>query len=264
LRYEVLGPLRVVGPSGPRYLSARKQELLLAALLARSGQVVTMEQLSTELWSGRAPCRATSSLHVYVSQVRKFLNQPRQTANPIVTLTPGYLIDIGSDQFDALQFRQGFEKGLTQALIGEHDKAASSFEGALGLWRGPVLDDMRDGPIVNEFAAAQEELRVECSEMLVEAYLRLGRYRDMIRHLRRLIAENPLREAFYQYLMLALYRTDRRAEALEIYHVARRRLRDDLGLDPCRSLRELQYIIQVDNGAEHAMLVTEGALGRRS
>ncbi|GAB2926605.1 AfsR/SARP family transcriptional regulator [Streptomyces mayteni] len=238
-------------------------ELLLAALLSRSGQMVTMGQLCTELWGERAPRRAATSLHVYISQLRKFLGRPRQSESPIVTRSPGYVIQIGSDEFDALDFQRGVEEGRTHALIGEREKAVRSFEEALGLWRGPALDEIRDGPIVHGFVTWLDELRVECAEMLVEAYLQMGRYRDVIPRLQQLLVENPLREVFYRHLMLALYRTDRRAEALDVYQLARRRLNDELGLEPCRSLRELQQCVLADDGAEHVLLVGEGLLGQR-
>jgi DNA-binding SARP family transcriptional activator len=43
--------------------------------------------------------------------------------------------------------------------------------------------------------------------------------------------------------MLALYRSDRQADALRVYQKARRILQDELGVDPCPRLRDLHHAI---------------------
>jgi SARP family transcriptional regulator, regulator of embCAB operon len=254
MRYELLGSVRVVHSDGVTILSARKMEILLAVLLARADQVVTTGQLFTELWGEQAPRRANASLHVYVSQLRKFLSRPGRTDSPIVTHPPGYLLRIGVDDIDALHFQREVTRGRALLAVGDHEAAIPVFEAALALWRGPALDDLRDGPIVNGYVTWLEESRVDCLEMLVEAYLKCGRHREVIGRLQTLIAEHPLREAFYRYLMLALYHSERRAEALQLYQVARQRLNDELGLEPCRSLRELQQDILVGDGSVGMLL----------
>ena len=54
---------------------------------------------------------------------------------------------------------------------------------------------------------------------------------------------HPLRERFRYQLMLALYRCDRQADALEAYQAARRELSDGLGLEPSESLKQLEAAI---------------------
>jgi DNA-binding SARP family transcriptional activator len=87
------------------------------------------------------------------------------------------------------------------------------------------------------------EERLECTETLMDAYLMLGRHRTLCGRLYSLTAEHPLRETFYRQLMLALYRSDRQADALKVYQTARRTLDDELGLRPCRALQDLQRAI---------------------
>src|SRR6185503_18952705 len=112
-----------------------------------------------------------------------------------------------------------------------------------GLWRGPALGDLRAGPIVEGFVTWLAEARLECLEMLADSHLELGRHRELVGRLYSLTAEHPLREAFYRQLMLALYRSERQADALKVYQMARKTLNEELGLEPCRSVQDLQRAI---------------------
>jgi DNA-binding SARP family transcriptional activator len=243
VRYEILGPLRVVDRQGSSWVSASKVESLLAVLLIRCDQVVRLDQLINEIWGCGAPRRATAGLHVYISQLRKFLSRPDRPDSPIVTQPPGYLLRLGTDELDLLIFQQRVAAGRAYSLGGSHAAAADMLESALGLWRGPVLGDLHNGPIAEGFTTWLLEERLECVETLMEAYLTLGRHRSLIGRLYALTAEHPLRETFYLQLMLALYRSDRRADALKVYQDAHRTLAEELGLQPCRALQDMQRAI---------------------
>jgi DNA-binding SARP family transcriptional activator len=243
MRYEILGPLRVVDDNGSSFITARKIEILLAVLLIRADRVVTTDELIAEIWGEQVPRRATACLHVYISQLRKFLSRPGLPESPIVTRLPGYLLRMGSDESDLHSFQQLASTGRTFFRQGRHAEASECFERALGLWRGPVLSDLSDGPIVAGRAAWLAESRVECIEMLTDSQLELGLHRELAGRLYSLIAECPLREAFYRQLMLALYRSDCQADALEVYQLARKTLDGELGVEPCPALRDLQGAI---------------------
>jgi SARP family transcriptional regulator, regulator of embCAB operon len=243
MRYEILGPLRVVDDEQHSFISARKIETVFAVLLIRANQVVAFDQLVTEVWGDAPPRRAAAALHVYISQLRKFLQRPGRTANPVVTLAPGYVLRTGSDSVDFHQFLQLANQGRSAARDERHAEAADRFEEALHLWRGPVLEDHRSGPIVEAFVTWLAELRLECVELMAEANLHLGRHRELVGQLHGLVAENPFRETLYRQLMLALYRSERQADALHVYQMARKVLHDELGLEPCRALRDLQRAI---------------------
>jgi SARP family transcriptional regulator, regulator of embCAB operon len=242
VRYELLGPLRVVSEEGEiATIGAQKIETLLAALLIRSDQVVATEQLMTEIWGDQVPRRATAGIHVYVSQLRKFLARCRGgSGNPVVTRPPGYVLRSGDDELDYRTFLEIVDWGRDHARGGRPEQAANCFETALALWCGPVLGDVSSGPIVEGFVTWLTETRLECTEMLIDAQLELGRHRELVGRLYSLIAEHPLRESFVRQLMLALYRSERQADALEVYRSVRQIIRDELGLEPCRALQELQ------------------------
>jgi SARP family transcriptional regulator, regulator of embCAB operon len=243
VRYEVLGPVRLVDGDDRDAISARKIETVLTVLLIRSDQVVPLDQLITEIWGEAPPRRAMAGLHVYISQVRKFLDRPGRTENPVVTRAPGYLLRKGDDEIDFHLFSEAVERGRRLTRARRYEEAAACLEEALGLWRGPVLGDQSGGPIIEGFVTWMTESRLECLELCAEAYLRLGRHREVIGRLYSLVTENPLREVYYRQLMLALYRSERQADALEVYRSARDTLREELGLEPCRALRDMQRAI---------------------
>jgi DNA-binding SARP family transcriptional activator len=199
------------------------------------------------LWGGSPPRRAAAGLHVYVSQLRKFLADSVDRPDPLVTRAPGYLLQVGSDELDLLVFRRLMQRGRTSMRAGNHEDASAAFSAALDLWRGPALDDLREGEIIGRFVAWLEELRVECVEMLVECDFALGRHRELVGFLHDLVSERPLHEAFHRQLMLALYRCERRADALRVYKSARETLTAELGLEPGRALRELHHAILLDD-----------------
>jgi SARP family transcriptional regulator, regulator of embCAB operon len=249
MRYEILGPLRVV--DGDKSLSVRapKMEVLLATLLIRSNQVVSLDQLLTEIWNINPPRQATPALYVYVSQLRKLLRRSDRPGSPIVTRAPGYVFCSRADQLDLEIFQELVNRGRAADREGRPAEAAAAFGDALALCRGPVLSELRDGPIVTGFVSWLEEVRLECTGKMVEANLALGRHHEMISFLHTQIGEHPLHESFYRQLMQALYRSERRADALNVYHRARRTLQAELGLGPGRQLRDLHDQILVADRA---------------
>ncbi|WP_218579169.1 AfsR/SARP family transcriptional regulator [Phytohabitans houttuyneae] len=239
----MLGPIRVLDGDTAHEVSARKIEVLLAVLLVRAGQVVAPGQLMTEIWGEDLPRRATAGLHVYISQLRKFLARPGQADSPIVTTQPGYVLRLGSDQLDVQDFKRLVADGRASRRAGLPEQAFTRYQEALALWRGPALGDQRSGPVLTAFAGWAELARLECAEELVECAFDLGRHREYVGYLYAMTTENPFREAFYRQLMLALYRSGCQAEALQVYQTARSVLNDEFGLEPCRTLRDLQRAI---------------------
>ncbi|MFC4049283.1 BTAD domain-containing putative transcriptional regulator [Actinomadura syzygii] len=243
MRYEILGSLRVVDEEKTLVINARKMEVLLTTLLIRAGEVVSLDQLVTEIWNHNPPKRATDALYVYIYQLRKLLTRPGRAETPIVTRAPGYVLCPRDHEFDFWQFQQLVNEGRDAARANRPEQAATALGAALDLCRGPILPELRDGPIIAGFVTWLEELRLECTEWFVESNLALGRHREMVRFLYGLVGEQPLHEAFYRQLMQALYHSERRADALKVYQMARKTLQDELGLEPGRALRELQQRI---------------------
>jgi DNA-binding SARP family transcriptional activator len=245
MRYEILGPLRVVDGGQGSSISARKVETLLAVLLTRADQVVPTDLLMEEIWGTLRPRRAMAGIHVYISQIRKFLARQGRGDSPVVTRSPGYVLRLGTDELDYLQFQHQVNIGRSRLRDGRYLEAIDGLESALGLWRGTILSDLCNGPILGGFVCLANESRLECLEMLIDARLQVSRHRELVGLLYSLVADYPLREAFYRQLMLALYRSERQAEALEVFQTARSHLREELGVEPCKPLQEVQRSILV-------------------
>jgi len=234
-RYEVLGSVRVLDSGAPRSLTANKVEVLLATLLVEADRVVTAEALMREIWGENLPRRATAGLYVYISELRKFLTRPDR----IETRGSGYRLDLGADQLDARRFQELASEGREHLRELRYEDACAYLEAALSLWQGPALGGIGTGPILRGFATRLAETRTECTELLVDARLQLGHHRQLIGLLYTLVTQHPLREAFHRQLMLALYRSERRADALAVYQSARATLIDELGIEPCLPMQEL-------------------------
>ncbi|MER5521345.1 MULTISPECIES: AfsR/SARP family transcriptional regulator [unclassified Streptomyces] len=244
MRYELLGPLRIRHEEQSHSLSAPKVETTLATLLIGSGRVITKEQLATELWGDRPPKRASAAVHVYISQLRKFLVGAGDEGSRVIVTRPlGYELRLDGADWDVDEFKEAIRTGRGLRAAERHEEALESLERALSLIRGPVLEGIAEGPMLTAFTTWAEEERLQCLELSVETRTALGRHREVIGLLSTLTAQYPLRESFYRQLMLVLYRSERQAEALQVYRSAQRVLRAELGLEPHRSLRRLHQAI---------------------
>jgi DNA-binding SARP family transcriptional activator len=245
--FRLLGPLEIHDPRTGRVLAppGAKQRALLAVLLVEAGRSVSVERLAEELWGGRPPRSAANAVQAHIARLRKLLPEPGPAEAPgagpaprtgIVTEPGGYLLRLGGATTDAERFRLLSDEGRA-AAASEPDRAVALLGGALDLWRGPALADSRGGPVCTAEADRLEERRLTTLEAFYEARLRSSRQEDVTGELERLTDEYPLRERFYDLLMAALQRADRRAEALAVYERAQRRLVGELGVEPGPSLR---------------------------
>jgi DNA-binding SARP family transcriptional activator len=214
-------------------LGGSKQRALLGLLLLHANRVVSRNRLIDELWNGSPPDTAATALQVYVSQLRKALGR-----DTIVTQAPGYLVSAEPGALDSERFAQ-----LVQEARGsEPDVAAERLREALALWRGPPLADLDDS-IARPERAELEDRRAATLEQRIDADLELGRHAEVVSELEALVREDPLRERRRAQLMLALYRSGRQADALEVYRSGRRLLDKELGLKPDDELQRLERAI---------------------
>jgi DNA-binding SARP family transcriptional activator len=242
LRYELLGRLRIIRGRVDLTPEAPKLAKLLALLLVRAGQAVPGERLVAELWEHEPPRCAHASLRVYVSQLRKLLSGPRG-GSPIVTTSPGYILDVSGAMTDFQEFEALYEHGRERYFAADFRQACELLRRALNRWRGPVLEGLPGSLAIESFAAVQEEKRLNCTELGIDAALAIGRHHEVIEELKGLLVHHPLREPFYRQLMAALYRAGRQGDALGVYHHARRVIREELGVEPGPSLRLAQEAI---------------------
>ena len=236
LEFSILGPIEVRRDGDPVAISSRRVRTLLATLLLGAGEVVPLERTVLAIWGERRPLTARSQLHHCVSVLRQVLGGPEQ----VVTHPTGYSISIGAGGLDALLFDQY----LTQARAGSADAATAAglLRSALALWRGPALFGS-DSAVVREGASLLDERRLQATEELADCELALGRHREIVADLQERLREAPTRERLAGQLMLALYRSGRQVEALEVYRRLRADLVRDQGLDPGAELQRLHGMI---------------------
>jgi predicted ATPase/DNA-binding SARP family transcriptional activator/Tfp pilus assembly protein PilF len=238
VQFRILGPIQALVDDQPAALGAPKQRGLLALLLVNRRRVMTAEQLIDGLWGEAPPASAVQSLQVYVHGLRRALGADR-----IETAGRGYRVVVGDDELDLDRFERTLERGRAALEAGRAEDAADDLREALAVWRGPAFADLPDETRRAAEAERLEELRFSALELRFDAELACGRHDAVVAELEAITAEEPYRERFLQQRMLALYRCDRQADALEVYREARAALAEDLGLDPSPALQELERAI---------------------
>ena len=250
--FRLLGPLEVAENGRTISLGGARARALLVLLLLHRNEVVAVDRIVDALWSDQPPKTAGQAVRVYVSQLRKSL-EPGGADEPRTLLTRGngyvLMVDDGEldlDRFDALR-----AEGRRLLEAGEAARAAGALDEALSLWRGPPLQDFAYEQFAQSEIGRLEELRLATLDDRFEAELGAGRDSELVADLEQLVDANPLRERFRGQLMVALYRSGRQAEALEIYQRGRRLMVDELGLEPSETLRGLEArILQRDSNLD--------------
>ena len=237
--FRLLGPLEAVVDGTPVRLAAEKPRALLALLLLNRNRVVSMERLVDELWGEEPPARATKALQVYVSQLRKALGPER-----LVTRPPGYELRVDEGELDVARFESLVAAAREQLSAGNARAAVKGLREALELWRGPALREFRAEPFAELAAARLEDQRLAAVEDRLQAELDSGGdAARVVPELEELVAAEPLRERPRELLMLALYRSGRQADALDLYRRTRDLFVNELGIEPGPGLRELEQAV---------------------
>ncbi|HEY3182629.1 MAG TPA: BTAD domain-containing putative transcriptional regulator [Gaiellaceae bacterium] len=244
MRFGILGPLEAVEGQRPIPLRGRNQRAVLALLLLNANDVVARERLIEELWGETPPDTAAKIVQNAVSQLRKLL-----PPDLLVTRAPGYLLRVDPEELDAARFERLVEEGRSAIAAGEHERAAALLREALDLWRGVALADFVYEGFAQAEIARLEELRLAAIEDRIDVDLALGRHAELVGELDAHVTRHPLRERLRGQLMLALYRAGRQAEALEVYQDTRRRLIDELGIEPSPVLQRLEKTILLHDPA---------------
>jgi DNA-binding SARP family transcriptional activator len=251
--FRILGPVEAWTGEDWATITAAKQRSLLATLLVHAGQPVSTDALAEEVWPGEPPAKPSSLLSVYMHHLRRLTGDA--DGRVLVTRPPGYQVVLGRGELDADRFTRLVAMGRQALADGAPSRAVDLLTEALGLWRGQALADVFPTQLIEAEARRLEESRVEALELRAEASLACGRYAEVIPELRRLLADQPMREKLWALLMRALYGAGRQAEALEMYEEARRRIADELGVDPGPELRQLhQQILDADSEGTLAAL----------
>lgn len=236
LDLRLLGPITAEREGEAVSLGGPRQRAVLARLALVLGHVVTVDRLVDDVWAGDPPATAVNTLQSYVSLLRRALGDPQALRRE----GPGYVLAVERDVLDAARFEDGVSAARA---LGPTAEALELLDGALGEWRGPVMADVADEEWARSAAVRWEELRLSALEARFDVLLAMGRSAEAVAELERALDEHPLREGFARQLMIALYRSDRQADALRAFSRTRAVLADELGLDPSPALVGLQTAI---------------------
>ena len=232
MEFRLLGRLEVEADGVDLTPARPKQRALLALLLLREGEIVSIDDLVEALWGLRPPETAHTALHGHISALRKLLGAGR-----IETRPPGYrLLLAAGDELDI----QRFERIVAAARAAGPSARSLRLREGLALFRAEPLVEFRDEQFANLEAARLAELRLAAVEEQIEADLELGRHAEVVPQLEQLVADHPLRERSRAQLMLALYGAGRQADALLSFREGRTLLVDELGMDPGPLLQRLE------------------------
>ena len=228
----MLGPLAVIVDGLDVTPRRAQQRVVLAMLLVRRNAIVADDDLVEALWGDDPPESAATAVQGHISALRKALG-PRR----IETRAPGYSLRVSATEVDA----ERLESALAMArAIRAPAERAELLRGALGLWRGDPLAEFRDRTFARAAIEDMEELGAAATEERIQAELDLGHHAELIAELERRVRAQPLRERLRGQLMLALYRSDREADALNAYQDGRKVASEELGLDPGAPLQLLE------------------------
>ncbi|MFI1969600.1 AfsR family transcriptional regulator [Streptomyces cinnamoneus] len=239
LRFTVLGPVRAWRGDEPLHTGSPQQRALLAALLLRGGRTATAPELVDALWGEEPPHAALAALRTYASRLRKAFGPD---ADALVSESGGYAIRVGYGGLDIDTAERLAAEADKARGAGDRARARELMNEALDLWDGEPLAGL-SGPYADTQRARLEEWRLSILETRLDLDLEVGCHAEAVSELTALTAAHPLRERLRELLMLALYRSGRQAEALAVYADTRRLLADELGVDPCSELSELQQRI---------------------
>ncbi|MFD7295365.1 BTAD domain-containing putative transcriptional regulator [Streptomyces sp. NPDC059897] len=263
---EVLGSLSVrengvqIAPTAP------KPRQVLALLALNADRVVPVPVLTEELWDEHPPRSARTTLQTYILQLRELITDAllrgsdttTSAKDILVTLPGGYRLRTRGGTIDFQELERRASAGYRAMDAEDYPAAARKLRDALALWTGSALADVQAGSRIALEVSRLEETRLYALDQRIEADLRLGRHRGLLSELTVLVKQFPLHESLHGQFMLALHRSGRRGEALDVYQRLRTTLVRELGLEPSAALGRLQrgiLVAQPDTGA----LTTPGA-----
>jgi DNA-binding SARP family transcriptional activator len=240
MNFLILGALEIRHDDTLVPIPSSRLRAILAGLLLNANRFVTVDNLLEYIWDAAPPSSPRAALHTYVYRLRRILAVLPQVN--LQTDTAGYWLDVSPVSIDANVFDDRVSEARWHVSHGDLASAAIRLRSALSMSRGRTLANVNTERIRQE-AQVFDSKRLTIHEELLNIELTLGKHRQIVPELGRLMAAHPYREALAAQLMLALYRSGDQVEALNVYSKIRHRLHDELGLEPGPDLQALQLAV---------------------
>jgi len=236
--FGLLGPFQVQVAGQRVELNSPRSRALLATLLIEPGRLIMAAELIEAIWGAQQPASPRRALHVCLTRTRAGL---AAVGVPpiIVSGTGGYRVALPPQAVDAARFRLLMERADLAAERGDEADEGVALTNALGLWRGQAFADVPSDYLHRTHAVRLAEQRMRALERQIDRWLSVGLHEKVISELTELTETYPLRERLWAQYLTALHQAGRRADALDAYHVLRRHLADELGIEPGDELRHL-------------------------
>ncbi|MGW5740802.1 BTAD domain-containing putative transcriptional regulator [Amycolatopsis sp. NPDC003861] len=250
VRFRILGPVELTIGQDVVSVPPGRQQIILGALLLGANRVVSTDFLIDAVWEQRPPSTARSQVQICISALRQAFRS-RGLPSPIATRAGGYVLTVADGGLDVQVFEGLVGRADAAERAGRLEDAVELLRQAQALWRGPVLGGdvsaaLRSG------AVRLEEERLQALENRIDLELRLGRRHRLVGDMTGLVEQYPLRERLRGLLMLALYRSGRSAEALDVYRAGRATTIAELGIEPGEDLNRLHLGILARDDALQA------------
>jgi DNA-binding SARP family transcriptional activator len=246
-RFLLLGRVSARVGEAEVSLGPPQQQAVIAALLLRSGSRVSVDQLIDEVWGEHVPATAVQTVRTYVYRLRQALARHCDNRSCCIrSVHNGYTVDAPPDAIDVNEFSRSLEAARRARRTGSVTAVADHARQGLSLWRGNAALSGIPGEFAQRTRNHLQELRLSGLEMLLSAQLSLGIVDATVADVSALVAEHPLDERFRALLMIALYKSNRRSDALRTYFEARTALREQLGVDVGEELQRAYRCILTD------------------
>lgn len=248
LKFSILGPIRAWREGTELDLGSPQQRVTLALLLLNAGNEVSLSAIARAIWRENAPRSCTTTIRTYVHRIRRVLGEGERGAT-ISWSGGGYVLSVDPSSVDLAAFRRFLAEAREQQTAGRPDEAAALLRQGLRLWSGPTALAGLPGTYAETHRASLHQTRLTAQEDLFGLEIELGRQQEVADEILATATAHPLRERLTELAMLALYRSGRQAEALGAFDDIRKRLADELGVDPGPRLRNLHHrILRSDPG----------------
>ncbi|WP_433789099.1 tetratricopeptide repeat protein [Actinoplanes sp. CA-252034] len=257
LRIQVLGPMRAWHDDEPIALGPPAQRVVLGLLVLAGGQPVGLSGLIDSIWGDQPPASAVNVIQTHVKRLRRVLEPsraPHSRSELLPYLGDGYHLVVPSDQIDILRFRRLLRRPSGTGAV-------ETLGEALALWQGEPFADLPQlagHPKVRSIVAEHRAALARHGAALLAA----GQAGRAITAFEEVTAADPLDEAGQAGLVRALAAAGRRAQAFATFHAVRRRLADELGVDPGAELTAAHRDLLEEDARASAPARTSVAVGR--
>lgn len=260
-RLTLLGPPGLHRGDDELDLGSPQQQAVLMMLLAAKGSFVSSAALVDGLWGEHAPPTGETVIRTYISRLRRLV--------PITFQSRGYALDATQFAIDASEFGELIKAAQRERREGSFAAASERLEAALELWTGTALAGV-PGDAAERERFRLEQLKLSAAQELLECRLELGQHAEVVAEVPLLIQRHPLEESLYEIYLLALYRSGRRAEALDVYRMLYDLLAKELGIRPGAGVQAVhEQILRAEVGVGRSaplrrLFEDARAIGRRA